>query len=160
MRHILVPTDFSQAAQAAIDYAVDLCRDLGGRLTLLHVIFADRLQNEFPGLDALGYLSASRDEPQIASERGRDLEQWKAVALEKLNGCINAKWPTELAIDTVVVEGRPSERIVEHARTQNVDLIVMGTHGRGPVAQFFLGSVTENVLRSASCPVLVVRHHE
>jgi nucleotide-binding universal stress UspA family protein len=156
MRHILVPTDFSDTAQAALVYAVDLCRDLRGRLTVLHVVFAEKYENEFPGLDAFGYLSAS------ANSAGRPegtILQWKALAFEKLNSSIDPKWRDGLSIETVVAEGRPSKAIVEHACKHKGDMIVMGTHGRGPVANFFLGSVTENVLRSADCPVVVVRGH-
>ena len=61
------------------------------------------------------------------------------------------------SIETAIEEGRPSLKIVEYARDHDVDMIVMGTHGRGPVAHFFLGSVAENVVRSADCPVLTVR---
>ena len=62
-----------------------------------------------------------------------------------------------MPIETAFEEGRPSVKIVEFARDHEIDLIVMGTHGRGPVAHFLLGSVAENVIRSAECPVLTVR---
>jgi len=156
MRHILVPTDFSATAQAALEYAVTLCRDLRGRMTVLHVIFAEKIRNEFPGLDAIDYLSASAADKESASSDEK-IESWKALALEKLNAAIMPEWRRDLKIDTMVLEGRPSESIIDHACQHEGDLIVMGTHGRGPVAHFFLGSVTENVLRSAKCPVLVVR---
>lgn len=154
MRHIVVPTDFSETARAALRYAVNLCRDLRGRMTVLHVIFAEKYQNEFPGLDAFGYLSASVDLPGGAEGT---IEQWKALALDRLNASIDPKWREGISIETLVIDGRPSKAIVDYACADQGDMIVMGTHGRGPVAQFFLGSVTENVLRSSKCPVVVVR---
>ena len=54
----------------------------------------------------------------------------------------------------------PAREIVSYAASAHIDLIVMGTHGRGPVAHLFMGSVAERVVRTASCPVLIVRHPE
>ena len=62
--------------------------------------------------------------------------------------------------EVVVTSMSPSNAIVTYAETHGIDLIVMGTHGRGAVAHFLLGSVTESVVRSAQCPVLTVRHSE
>src|SRR5262245_44420803 len=112
MRHILVPTDFSNTAPAALKYAVELCQDLRGRLTVLHVIFAEKYENEFPGLDAFGYLSASADS---AGRPEGTIAQWKALALEKLNASIDASWREKLSIEAIVAEGRPSKAIVEYA---------------------------------------------
>ena len=158
MRHIVVPTDFSETARAALEFAVTLCRDLRGRLTVLHVIYTDKYRQEFAGLEALDYLSATAETVVAEPDRDEQVEKWKTKALEKLNAAIDPAWRKELTIEAVVAEGRPSDKIVEYARGNQGNMIVMGTHGRRPVAQFFLGSVTENVLRSADCPVVVVRH--
>ena len=60
----------------------------------------------------------------------------------------------------VVTSNRPAEAIVEYARVHSIDLIVMGTHGRGFVSQLLMGSVAERVVRTAPCPVLTVHHPE
>jgi nucleotide-binding universal stress UspA family protein len=148
MSHILVPTDFSETARAALEFAVEMAQHCQGRITLLHVIFAAKVEEQLEGLDAMRYLSATRDKLS---------EEWKRVAGAKLAeaaATVTADIPVEVALET----GRPSTAIVEYARAHAVDMIAMGTHGRGPVARFFIGSVTENVIRSADCPVTVVRH--
>jgi glycine betaine transporter len=61
---------------------------------------------------------------------------------------------------TAIAHGYPSQEIVKYAREHKVDLIVMGTHGRGPIGHLLLGSVAENVVRRAHCPVLTVRQPE
>jgi nucleotide-binding universal stress UspA family protein len=58
------------------------------------------------------------------------------------------------------ISDHPAEEIVKHARAHNINLIVMGTHGRGAMAQLLVGSVAERVVRTAPCPVLTVRHPE
>lgn len=159
MRHILVPTDFSETAQAALVYAVDLCHDLRGRITLLHVLYTDRLAQELQGLDAFEYLSdaAGRSPDSAQSKHTENVGRLKQRAEEKLQQLVDPSWRDLVRIDAACDEGRPSVKITDYARQHNVDLIVMGTHGRGPVARFFLGSVAENVIRAADCPVLTVR---
>ena len=159
MRHILVPTDFSETAQAAFKYAVELCRDLRGKITLLHVSHTERVNETLMGLDAVGYLSSTLDSPSTTSEYSPsfDTSALKNIAHRKLDECIALARCNGVSIEAAFEEGRPSVKIVEYAREHEVDMIVMGTHSRGPVAHFFLGSVAENVVRSADCPVLTVR---
>jgi nucleotide-binding universal stress UspA family protein len=64
------------------------------------------------------------------------------------------------ATNTALVHGYPSQEIVGYAQASDVDLIVMGTHGRGPIGHLLLGSVAENVVRRSPCPVLTVRKPE
>ena len=159
MRHVLVPTDLSETARAALEYAVDLCRDLQGRITLLHVIHAQKVSETLVGLDAIGYLSDTLDLPSDPSRPtpSFNVDDLKIIARQKLEESVDASWRERVSIETAVEEGRPSLKIVEYARQHDVDMIVMGTHGRGPVAHFFLGSVAENIVRSANCPVITVR---
>ena len=159
MRHILVPFDFSEAAQAALAYAVELSQQVPGRITLLHVIYTAKVTETLLGLDALEYLSKTLELPAVSAgiAPSFNVDEVKKVAREKLEESIDATWRERVPIETAFEEGRPSIKIVDYARDHEVDLIVMGTHGRGLVAQFFLGSVTENVIRSATCPVLTVR---
>ena len=159
MRHILVPTDFSEIARAALEYAVELCQDFQGRITLLHVSHTEKVQETLTGLDAIGYLSNTLELPPTSSGCAPtfNVDELKNVARQKLEECVDAAWRERVPIETAIEEGRPSVKIVEYAHDHEVDMIVMGTHGRGPVGHMFLGSVTENVIRAADCPVLTVR---
>ncbi len=158
MKHILVPTDFSKTANRALKHALPLAQSAGSRVTLLHVIFREAL-NEALGLDAIELLSKSMD---IAGEKSThlpayDLAALRTAASHRLDELAQSFDQASLKIETAVCEGRPSLEIVDFAKKNDVELIVMGTHGRGPVGRMFLGSVTENVIRSAHCPVMAVR---
>jgi nucleotide-binding universal stress UspA family protein len=139
---ILVPTDFSPCADAAVEYAADLAATYRASVVLIHAYanpvvaipdgFVVMTAPDFTNL--LGQLQAGLRRAEVRiRERG--------VA----------------EVETRLVEGSAWHEIVETARTQGCDLIVMGTHGRGAIAHFLLGSVAEKVLRKAPCPVLTVR---
>lgn len=157
--HFLVPTDFSEPAQAALEYAVALNREIKGQITLLHVTFTKKITESLIGLDAIEHLAQVMDGPASSSSyvNTTDFSELKKTAHQKLEKCIDPSWSETIGIETAFGEGRPSVKIVNYAREHNVDMIVMGTHGRGAVSRFFLGSVTENVIQSADCPVLAVR---
>lgn len=159
MRHFLVPTDFSEAARASLEYAVELCQGLQGRITLLYVSHTERVTETLMGLDAVRYLSDALELPPSSAgcAPSFNVDELKRVARQKLAECIDPAWSERTPIETAFEEGRPSVKIVEYARDHDVDMIVMGTHGRGTVGRMFLGSVTENVIRAADCPVLTVR---
>ena len=159
MRHILVPTDCGEAARAAVEQAIELCEVFHGKITLLNVANMEKITEALTGLDAIGYLSHTMEASTMPNGYvpSFNVGEWKMAVQKRLEEWIEPEWRARALIVTAVEEGRPSRVIVEHAREHHVDLIVMGTHGRGPVAQFFLGSVAENVIRSAECPVLTVR---
>ena len=140
--HILVPTDFSEPADAALQYAQALARKFGSRLHLLHVVpepFASPW-----GTDVATFPMADLLTQSEAAARQR-LEQI-AGGLEDL--------PAGVGVHTAV--GSPVDRILDYARDHRVDLIVVGTHGRGLVGHLLLGSVAERVIRRAGVPVLTV----
>jgi universal stress protein A len=159
MRHILAPTDFSESAAAALAEAVELAKCCGATVTLLHVVYTEKITEELLGLDAIEYLSRSLNAPPQDAPYAPG--QWAARVREgaqlKLDEAIAAIGSTEVKIGAAIVEGRPSSEIVAYARANGVDLIVMGTHGRGAVGRALLGSVADNVIRQADCPVMVVR---
>jgi len=141
---ILVPTDFSATADAALDYAKGLAAKLGASLYVLHVLedaymggsFAGELYvPESPGLRALMVKEAE----EMLAHRVSPQDQ------ERLNA------------STAVVVGRSFKAIVDHAEEHKIDLIVIGTHGRTGMAHLLLGSVAERIVRTAPCPVLTVR---
>lgn len=154
MKHILVATDFSDTAAAALRHAASLAQLSGAKITLLHVIFAEKINETLLGLDALEYLARAADEgargPGDAFDRLRD------AGKSKLAEAIKTLPEPRPTIEAVVAEGRPSVEIASYAAAHDVDLIVLGTHGRGPIGKAFLGSVADNVLRQAEIPVMVV----
>jgi nucleotide-binding universal stress UspA family protein len=158
MKNILVPTDFSESATAALEQAAQLARLTGGRVTLLHVLFLEKIRENLLGLDALEHLARAVDMPSDAEAYSSSSTSWRLrdAAQQKLSEAV-AAIPAPPAIETAIAEGRPSVEIVAYAAEHAVDLIVMGTHGRGTLGRAFLGSVADNVIRQAACPVMVVR---
>ena len=142
--HILVPTDFNPASDAALGYARELALEFGARLSLLHVVTDPRASGTWtPDV----YVPASQE------MRDRFLQE----AQRRLADIVS---PQEQARFNVTLEARigaVAEVILDYAVDRNVDLIVMGTHGRTGAAHLFLGSVAERVVRAAPCPVLTVR---
>ena len=141
---ILVPTDFSESADAALAYAKTLAGSLGASLHLLHV-FTD------PSGPAL-YMPEVYV-PVPAEVRERALENARARLGERLD----ANEETRFRGTRAIVTGLTAKQIVTYAADHGMTLIVMGTHGRGGVAHLLLGSVAEHVVRTAPCPVLTVR---
>jgi nucleotide-binding universal stress UspA family protein len=145
IRHVLVPTDFSDDAQEAANAARTLFAGEGGaRLTLLH---AYHLPVEYT---AYGTIPTSIPFHADAA----------AVADEKLAEAAAALTDEAHAVDAVAKEGYPPEVIVDTARDLAVDLIAMGTHGRTGLRHLLLGSNAERVIEHAPCPVLTVRRPE
>lgn len=143
-KRILVPTDFSAHSDAAVRYAVVLARQFGSSLFLLHVL--DDAYAAGPWESEFGI-------PETPGLRDR----LKREAEQRLTACLTAADRDRFNVTTEVVTGRPAQSIVDFARDNATDLIVMGTHGRSGVAHLLMGSVAERVVRSAPCPVLTVR---
>lgn len=142
MRRLLVPTDFSAAAEEAWRTARRLAQSLGAELVLVHVFVEAPLYSESP-------FSGRRLREVYESARGwaeEKLEQWAGEA--RASG---------LTVRTKFRTGMPYQEIVMAAGECDADLIVMGTHGRGGVERALLGSVADRVIRLAPCPVLSVR---
>ena len=142
---ILVPTDFSAPSAAALVAAKDLAARFGASLHLVHVL-EDPYAVAAYSADALGYLP-----PGIK-------DAWQREAEKHLNALLTpAERAQFMATTRVLFSGSAAREIVEHAQNNHIDLIVMGTHGRGGVAHLLLGSATERVVRTATCPVLTMR---
>jgi universal stress protein A len=162
-RHLLVPTDFSDPAHLALKHAAEEAALHHAKVTLLHVLPAHTGTDVYyvsgsptPGPEsgyeplAGGRIGASMPEPTIV-RRDRNEE-----ALTKLQDLVpdasRGTWDVETAT------GHPADVIVRIAEERDVDLIVMGTHGRTGLQHVLIGSVAEKVVRLAPCPVLTVRH--
>ena len=138
LHQILVATDFGPPSGAALIYGRALAHTFGARLHLLHVA-----ENSF--------LRARPSDPYA-----HDSEM-----LRRLHELVTAD--DRSALDAHVVletSDNAADTIAAYAKSANIDLIVIGTHGRGAVAQLLVGSVAERVVRIAPCPVLTVRHPE
>jgi nucleotide-binding universal stress UspA family protein len=159
MKHILVATDFSDTAAAALAQGVALASATGAKLTLLHVIYAEKINETLLGLDAMEYLTRVMSTPteQAPYSPTLGIERLRDAAKEKLAEAVANVAGPRLAIETAIAEGRPSEEVLAFANTEGVDLIVLGTHGRGAIGKALLGSVADHVIRQAECPVMVVR---
>ncbi len=146
LKSILVATDFGEASGAALAYGRELARTFGATLHVLHV--ADDVYVRLGG-DA--YMA-------VLPELQRDLE---VAAQKQLDELLIDNDPVPLPVKTAVItSSATAAAIVQYAHDLDIALIVVGTHGRGALAHLLMGSVAERVVRSASCPVLTVRHPE
>jgi nucleotide-binding universal stress UspA family protein len=145
LKNILVATDFGPASDNALRYGRALARGFGAKLYLLHVT-----ENIFVrAADGYGFIGVPPGLQEDIEEAGR--RQTEAL--------LDGDDREELrAVAVTVTSNNPATTIVDYARTHLIDLIVLGTHGRGAVAHMFMGNVAERVVRAAPCPVLTVRH--
>ena len=143
-KHVLVATDFSAPSQVALNYGRDLARSSGATLHLLHVI------QEIPTYygSEVG-LEVANIEKNIELSVQRELD----AALAGQDAGVKVRTAMSHAANI-------AEAINAYAAANHVDIIVVGTHGRGAVSRFLMGSVAERVVRSAPCPVLTVHAHE
>jgi nucleotide-binding universal stress UspA family protein len=134
IKRVLVPCDFSPFSDAAVRRASDLAMMFDAGLHLLHVA------------------SPRGKNGQAEQEPDRELQ-----ARQRLDQQLEPHVVVKLGVERAVVSGAPHRVICDYAREHDIDLIVMGTHGRTGLAHMALGSVAEKVLRLAACPVLIVR---
>jgi nucleotide-binding universal stress UspA family protein len=139
--HILVPTDFSEYANDALDYAIELAKAFTARLTLLHVIHLSPLAVD--DYDTSGLVSY--------------WEEIETDAQQRMQALLNRVHQKGLQGETMMIHDVPFQAILDTAKDKGADLIVMGTHGRTGLTHVLMGSVAERVVRMAPCPVLVTR---
>lgn len=139
---ILVPTDFSERANTALTHACDLAKLSGATLHVLHVL--EWHANPMPTFGL-----------------GLALPTWvqesKTAAEQTLQQLIAKLCPEGLKVVPALLAGTPAKAVLSYANEHRTDLIVMTTHGRTGLVHALMGSVAESVLRTAPCPVLVVR---
>jgi nucleotide-binding universal stress UspA family protein len=142
IRRILVPTDFSDGAREALEWAVSLGREFKAELILLHVV--ENL--------TVGY--ASDLFPVPMAEVYEEISGYARTEIAKLAEEVRAKGVT---VTERLAQGTPSAEIIRIAKEEPVDLVVVGSHGKGLLDHALFGSTTERVVRKASCPVLTCR---
>lgn len=146
LKRILVPTDFSKFSQVALTYAAALAEKFNAELHLLHVV--QNLAVMIP------------DSVNVMPPVGPSLEQMTSAVTVALDRIIKENHLEAFPAQKIVREGTPFYEITNYAKENNIDLIVMGTHGHSGLVHMLLGSVTEKVVRKSPCPVLTVRHPE
>ncbi len=138
-KKILFPTDFSHTGDAAIAMATSLARDTGAKLIVVHV-----------------------EEPPVAYGAGEMYYGIPNPATDDLKHMLEKVKPTDPAVpyEHHLLTGDPAAAIGRFADDENIDLIVLGTHGRTGFSRLIMGSVAEGIVRRANCPVLTCKHPE
>jgi nucleotide-binding universal stress UspA family protein len=142
IKKILYATDFSETSEYAFEYAASLAEKFASRLIVMHVI------NE--PVDLRGFyvphISFDTIELEITQSAEKMMDKFCSQKLRSYDN-----------YERCIVSGIPYEEILKKATDENVDLIVMGTHGRAGIDHFLFGSTAERVVRKALCPVMTVR---
>jgi nucleotide-binding universal stress UspA family protein len=145
IQNILVPTDFSDASGSALVYGRTLARTFNARLHVLHVVDDSSF---LAGVDGYALNGAS-----VLADMIDEAEK-------QLLTCLTEEDWRDPKTVTDVWTGAPAHAIADYAREEAIDLIVMGSHGRGFISGLLTGRVAEKVVRIAPCPVLTVRKPE
>ena len=141
IQRILLATDFSATSELAVEYAILMAKTFHAELHVLHVLEVVIPQTIQGG----AYLPLSY------------FEELERLAPSQLERMISTEVRKNLAVTSTIRHGSPHLEITNYARDHKMDLIVLGTHGRGGVSHLLMGSVAEKVVRMASCPVLTIR---
>jgi universal stress protein A len=146
IQEIVVATDFSESAAVALTYGRNFARAFSARLHVVHVV------ND---------LAASAPVSEIPMDLTKIQAQLDIEARTSLDALVTDDDRRTLKVaPTLLTSATPARAILAYAADVKAHLIIVGTHGRGGLAEFFLGSVAQKIVRSAPCPVLTVRTHE
>ncbi|MCX5649329.1 MAG: universal stress protein [Planctomycetota bacterium] len=143
---LLVPTDFSEDSEQAARYAVELAKRFQAEIHCIHVV-------DIPAdlLSTSDYYMTGPSEAFLDQIREESKKNLEAFAKKNLEGA---------QVRTAFLEGSPFVEIIRYAHNQEIDLVVIATHGRTGLRHVLFGSVAEKVVRKAPCPVLVVKRKE
>ncbi|MBN2236144.1 MAG: universal stress protein [Bacteroidales bacterium] len=147
IKNILVPIDGSGLTEKIMAFAIDLAEKYQANVTLLSV-----LEKPSPTLINQGTLFT----PNSTKKFVEDLEKYHKKVLLDATKKIEGKKST-VTISSMLVEGRPADKIIEVSQKGKYDLIVIGSRGLGGIKEFFLGSVSDRVADEATCPVLIIK---
>ncbi|MEZ6053904.1 MAG: universal stress protein [Planctomycetaceae bacterium] len=152
LKRILLPTDFSRFSQSAVSFACGLVDKFHSELHVLHVAedFRDLLPDFGMGVDLQPFR-----EVWTQSHDKREVE-----VLAKLSDVLDHSWKQGKHTTIASRQGKPDLEIIQYAKEHEIDLIVMGTHGRTGLSHAMIGSVAERVVRMSPCPVMTIRPAE
>jgi nucleotide-binding universal stress UspA family protein len=142
IKRVLVPIDFSEFSDRALNYAKEICEKFDAELHLLHVLEVIVSTPQF----TMGLAIPARE------------EESEKLVLEKMAELPGENWAADRAVVRHTAHGAPFVQIVKYAKENDIDILIIGTHGRTGLSHVFMGSVAENVVRQSPCPVLVVRN--
>lgn len=140
-KKILVPTDASEYSRRALKTALELARSVHAEVVLLHVSYTPQA---YWGYTISYGITVTQEQ----------LDQNGDLALEATLSGIDSE---QVVINKRVESGHPVTIILEQIKKENIDLVIMGSHGYGAIAGSVLGSVSQRVLQRASCPVLIIK---
>ncbi|HMA61506.1 MAG TPA: universal stress protein [bacterium] len=143
VKNILCPLDFSKHSMEALDNAIELSRQLSSKLILAHVI------TPIPVVPTPSHPS----EFDISSYR----EMLKDTANKNMDSIVKDKLPSEVEYKKIISSGDPAQEIDKIAQSEDVDLLVISTHGRSGLKHLIFGSVAEKIIRHSHCPVLTIK---
>ena len=141
MKEILVALDFSGQAEPVLEVAAELARGLGAELTIVHVAAPDPT-----------FVSLSAGPQTVRDTRAEELHEEH----DQLRAWAEALTERGIPTKSLLIQGSTADAILSEAERLEVDLIVVGSHAKGAISRIVLGSVSESVIRSTRCPVLVV----
>jgi nucleotide-binding universal stress UspA family protein len=144
--HILCPTDLKERSDISVKKAVQIAHQFGSKITLLNI------HTDFMDKDEREMLRVSVDKMK---------EKYKRIAIaakEEMKAVIHKLHADDIEVDYLLHSGKPQKVIVEIAEQLGTDLIVISTDGRDNVMDFVVGTITEHVINSAPCPVLVFHY--
>jgi nucleotide-binding universal stress UspA family protein len=144
LKQILVPVDFSDPSQKALRYAVSFAKQFHASLYCLHI-------TEIP------YATGEMGINSVMENYTEQLREQRQAQMEEL---LRKEIPETIPSKSEIIPGTPYHEIVRVADENNIDLIVVSTHGKSGLSRILLGSTVERVVRHAPCPVLVVRERE
>jgi len=147
-RNILVPTDGSDLALEALSEALTLAELGGARIHVLYVVDDAKVAELASGTGI--------DDVSIDGDVDSVFERFEAIGEHALDDLREVAADRGLTLTTAIRKGLPEEEILAYVDENEIDLLVMGTHGRRGIQRYILGSTTEDVLRRASVPVLAV----
>ncbi len=139
---VLVPIDFSDYSKSALRYAITFAKQFNAELILVYVVEPIIYPPDF----SMGQIAI----PSVNTE-------WDERAREELNKLAKNEIPAELKSKTIIKTGKPFVEIIDTASEEDVDIIIIATHGHSGVEHILFGSTAEKVVRKAPCPVLTLR---
>ncbi len=142
IKKVLVPIDFSDYSKNALKYAVNFAKSFGADMTLIYVVEPIIYPPDF----SMGQIAI----PTISTE-------WDDRAREELDKLAKTEIPAEVKVKTLIKTGKPFVEIIETATEEDIDIIIIATHGHSAVEKILFGSTADKVVRKAPCPVLTLR---
>ncbi|XRO77426.1 universal stress protein [Methanocaldococcus sp. 10A] len=153
-KKILYPTDFSEVAEIVLKH-VKAFKNLGGEeVILLHIIDENDIKKKDIFSLILGVAGLNKSIEEFENELKKKLSEKAKDKMEKIKKELE---DIGFKVKDIVIVGNPHEKIVEIAEEENVDVIIMGSHGKTNLKDILLGSVTENVIKKSDKPVLIVK---